>query len=318
VSVADLQIYSAGALLEQAAQVSPWRSRRRYGILTRGAAGLLALPALVVVSGGTLYALVEVIRLSLLHEDFLSGGVASFAGWSNFAAILVNGPFLNALERSVFFTVPSVIGQLCLGLGLAILTQSGSRSMKVCRAAIAVPWAMPPIVVAIVWRFLYLPGASPVASILSFFGLQQGILAAPAWALGALVLANIWEFTPLYFLFLSAGVQGLSPAVLEASQVDGSSRIQQIRFIIVPQLRPLLATLAAVDILSSMAIFDLIWVMTQGGPTGATETGAIYVYQLAFQSYEFGEASAAVVVMALASLVLAGLAYFVVKGRAER
>ncbi len=132
------------------------------------------------------------------------------------------------------------------------------------------------------------------------------------------MLANIWEFTPLYFLFLSAGVQGLSPAVLEASQVDGSSRTQQIRFIIVPQLRPLLATLAAVDILSSMAIFDLIWVMTQGGPTGATETGAIYVYQLAFQGYEFGEASAAVVVMALASLVLAGLAYFVVKGRAER
>jgi multiple sugar transport system permease protein len=225
--------------------------------------------------------------------------------------VLSNGVFVSSLEKSIFFTVPSVVGQLCLALVLAILTQGDSRGMRICRGAIAVPWAMPPIVVAIVWRFLYLPGASPVASIISFMGLKQGVLAAPAWALGALVIANIWEFTPLYFLFVSAGLQAISRPVLEAARVDGAGRVQMVRLIVVPQLRPLLATLAAIDMLSSMAIFDVVWVMTQGGPSGATQTGAIYVYQTAFQSYQFGDAAAAVIIMALTSVILAGIAYAV-------
>jgi multiple sugar transport system permease protein len=295
-----------------AQQVRPERRRvpgrrRRQGVMSHRSALALALPAVLVVSGSMLYALYQVIRLSLLHQDFLSGGPATFVGLANYASVLTSSAFQHALARSVEFTVLSVVGQLVLAVVLAVLTWSDSRGMKVCRAAVGIPWAIPPIVVAIIWRFLYLPGSSPVAAVISALGLKQGVLAAPGWSMIALVAVSIWEFTPLYFLFVSAGLRGINQSVLEAARLDGAGRLRLLMSIVIPQLRRLLATLAVFDTLSSMGLFDLIWVMT--GSSSATSTSTVYVYQNAFQSYNFGASAAAVLVTAVAGIVLAAIAY---------
>ena len=280
---------------------------RRHQLLSSRSAVALSLPAVVIVTGSMLFAIYQVVRLSLVNEDFLTGGPATFAGIDNYKAALSSSAYLLSLERSVVFTVLSVAGQLAFAVALAVLMWSDSRLVRVCRAAVAIPWAVPPIVAAIVWRFVLLPGTSPVAAFLSALGLGRGVLASPTWSLFALIAVNIWEFTPLYFLFVSAGLRGLDASVLEAARVDGASGVRVLGSVVLPQLRRLLGTLAVFDTLSSMGIFDLIWVMTQGGPSNATQTSSLFVYQTAFQSYNFGTAASAVIITALAGIGLAAV-----------
>ena len=297
-------VYGSVSTAPRQRQVRRPRERQLVG---RGSALILALPAVVIVTGSMLFALYQVVKLSLVNEDFLAGGAATFAGLGNYWSVLSSSAFLVALEKSVIFTVLSVGGHLVLAVGLAVLMWSDSRTMRMCRAAVAIPWAVPPIVVAIVWRFAFLPGTSPVAGFLSALGLSGGILASPTWSLFAVIVVNVWEFTPLYFLFVSAAVHGLDTAMLEAARVDGAGGMRMVSSIVLPQLRRLLATLAVFDTLGAMGIFDLIWVMTQGGPGSATKTSSLFVYQTAFQNYNLDISASAVIITALAGVVLAVL-----------
>lgn len=267
----------------------------------------LAAPAILVVTGSMVFAVVQVVRLSLTDTSFLGAGGAHFIGFDNFINLLRDATFRDAVQRAVEFTAASVIGQLIVATVLAILAWRDSRGYAFSRALIGIPWAVAPIVVAILWRFLYQPNTGPLGDLFSRLGLTQGILATPRWALAALCLANIWEYTPLYFLFISSGLRGLNHAVLEAGRVDGATEWQIVRHIVLPQLRPLMVSLAVFNVLSTLGLFDLIWVMTEGGPNQATETASLFIYKGAFQDYVLGSSAAAVVIMTLVACLLAGL-----------
>ncbi len=267
----------------------------------------LAAPALIVVTGSMLFAVVQVVRLSVTDASFLGAAGASFVGLHNYADLFSDPTFREAVARAVGFTVLSVAGQLVFATALALLAWRETRLLQISRALIGVPWAVPPIVVAIIWRFLYQPQTGPLGDLLSRLGLEQGILGSPRWALLGLAVVNIWEFTPLYFLFISAGLRGLNRSVLDAGRVDGAGDHQMVRYLVLPQLRPLLVSLAVFNVLSTLGLFDLIWVMTQGGPGQATETASLFVYRGAFQNYVLGSSAAAVVIMTVLGVVLSVL-----------
>lgn len=252
------------------------------------------------------FAIVYVVQLSLHNSSFLEAG-SSFIWLRNYRHLLADSAFRATVGRAVLFTVISVTGQVIGGTLLAILGWSESWGFRVSRALIGIPWAIPPIVVAIMWRFIFQPGTSPLANLLSHIGLEQGILASPRWALIALAVVNIWEFIPLYFLFVSSGLRGIDRSVLDAAEVDGANEWQKVTRIVLPQLRPLLTTLAIFSTLSTLGLFDLIWIMTQGGPGPATETTSLFIYQTGFQEYALGTAAAAVVLLTVVAIGLAAL-----------
>lgn len=280
----------------------PARASKQAG-LWRGVAHL-AWPTVIIVAGPMLWAIGNVIVTSLQDASFLGGGAADFVGLSNYVDLLRDSRFLDSLGRGTIFAVASVAGQLLLAVVLALLTWSDRKVMKVVTALLSVPWAVSPIVVAILWRFIYSPGNTPVSEALAALGLTQGVLASPEWVLTAVLVVNIWQFTPLYFLFVGAGLRTIDPSVLAAAQVDGADQLRIIWHIVLPQIRGLLVTLATFNILSSIGLFDLIWGMTQAGPANSTETASLYIFQMAFQRYDLGVAAAAVVVLTAVGVLL--------------
>lgn len=278
---------------------------------TRGSAapyGFLS-PTVLLMLVLMLVPIVMVIWFSL-QDNAIMAKKSEFVGLDNFVDILTDRNFLVAVRNTVVFTVASVVAHLVLGLTFAMLLNStliGRVARTVFRIVYFLPWLFTVAVIAVLWRLMLSPNGvvNYILEQLHLINAPVEWLSSPSTAMLSLIFINIWAGYPFYMVSLLAGLQGIPKDLYEAATVDGAGPVQQFFNVTIPQLMPIIISMAMLDVIWTSQQFALIWMTTGGGPLNATEVVATYTYKLAFSKYDFALASASAVIIFLASMVLA-------------
>jgi multiple sugar transport system permease protein len=255
---------------------------------TKGKPYLFLAPTLLILAVVTLYPLFYVFWLSL-HRRLLIFDISKFIGLENYGFLLSDDRFWNALYNTVYFTAVSVFLELILGLAIAMLLNRGFKGKGIMRSIILVPWVIPTVVSAKMWEWMY----NPDFGILNYMlGANINWLGSPFWALNAAVFVDVWKTTPFVVLLLMARLQTIPVDLYQAARVDGASNWYIFRRITLPLLMPMILIVLIFRTLDAFRVFDVIYVLTGGGPGNTTETLSIYAYKTLFQTLQFGYGSA--------------------------
>jgi ABC-type sugar transport system permease subunit len=242
-----------------------------------------------------------------------------FVGLDNYVAIARDTRFWSALAHTAFFAGTSITLEMLLGLALALGMNRAFRGRGAVRAAVLLPWAIPTVVVALIARFMFQSPWGVVDTLLVRSGLVEHApvwLASPRLAWVPLVLADVWKTTPFVALLLLAGLQNIDAELYEAAASDGASSWWQLRRITLPLLAPALVVALIFRTLDAFRVFDLVYVLTGGGPGTATEPIALYTFNALLQNLEFGYGAALSMIVFVVTFTLA-LGYVRWLGRAE-
>jgi ABC-type sugar transport system permease subunit len=275
----------------------------------------LVLPAVGTILLIALFPLAWTLWESLhLHDLRMPWLGRPFIGLDNYLEALGDQRFREALVHTLLFTAASVTLELALGCVLALAMNRAFRGRGLVRAAILVPWAIPTVVAALIWRFMFDGDSGIVNAALASIGVGP-----PVWFVDRLaawvpvVLGDVWKETPFVALLLLAGLQGIDPSLYEAARIDGASAWRQFRHITLPLLKPALLVALIFRTRDAFRVFDLVYVMTGGGPGTATEPIALYTFTSLLQNLRFGYGSALSVLVFLVAFLLA-LGYIRVVG----
>lgn len=298
------------------------RGRRSRLAREQVAAWAFLLPVTAYLALFYAYPLYSNIDLSLKNytvASFVHGG-APFTGFANYLAAFRDPTFIPALEHTAVFTAVSLVFQFTFGMALAVFFYQHFRLSGILRALFLVPWLLPLIVSASTWSWMLDSQSGVINYGLHFLGTGPvDWLTSPRWALLSVIIANIWIGIPFNLVILYSGLQGIPTDLLEAAALDGASRWRVFWRVTFPLLRPVSAIVLLLGLIYTLKVFDIIWIMTKGGPANASTTFSTWSYQLGFGNLlpEFGPAAAVgnlLIVMALAG----GLCYLRVQRRAER
>jgi len=279
---------------------------------------LFLLPVLAVLAVFLLYPLLYGIVLSL--HDTQGFDLTKFVGLDNYArAVFGDAVFHRSLVNTVLFTGAAVVLLTGLGLFLAVLLADARRGTTFFRIAFFAPFVLAPVAVGAVWKFLYAPffGIVPmVGSALGFDTQTVAPLANTDTALWAIMAAFLWRFAGFNMVVYLAAIRALPHEYYEYAVLEGAGRFQQFRRITWPLLWPQTFTLVLLTTLGTLRIFDMVWIMTEGGPSHATETVATDVYMTAFRFLQVGYAQAMAMILLLVILALAMVEYRILDRRA--
>jgi multiple sugar transport system permease protein len=233
-----------------------------------------------------------------------------FVGLSNYTEVISDNVFFQALWHTLYLTVMSVIVHLILGLGFALLLNTniiGPLTRAIFRVVYILPWVFTASIIAVLWRLMLNPNG-----IINYLLITLGIadqriewLSSRQLALQTVTFINIWAGYPFYMVSLLAGLQGIPDELYEAGTIDGANGPRLFRHITLPQLRPIIISLAMLDFIWTMQQFTLIWMTTGGGPIRSTEVLSTFTYKLAFSEYEFSLASTNAFIILLLSMFVA-------------
>ncbi len=273
-------------------------------------AWLLMLPLLAVMIAVIGWPMVDTVRLSFTDAKLVGTG-GQFVGLDNYAKMLASSTFQRTLFTTAWFAIVSVAAEMVLGVLAALLLDQKFYGRTVLRALMILPWALPTIVNATLWRLIYNPEYGALNAALT----QTGILAdyrswlgEPGTAMTALIVADCWKNFPLVALIALAALQAVPKDIVSASLIDGASAWKRFRFVILPYLAGPLMVALVLRTIEAFKVFDIIWVMTRGGPANSTRTLSILVYQEAFSFQRAGSgASLALIVTFIVTLL--ALAY---------
>ncbi len=270
-------------------------------------AWLLMLPLLVVMIAVIGWPLVDTVRLSFTDAK-LVGTQGTFVGFDNYAKLLGSSNFQRALFTTTWFAVISVSAEMVIGVLAALLLNQQFRGRTVLRAMMILPWALPTVVNATLWRLIYNPEYGALNAALMQFGLidsYRSWLGEPGSALAALIVADTWKNFPLVALIALAALQAVPRDITAASLVDGAGPFNRFRYVIMPYLAGPLLVALVLRTIEAFKVFDIIWVMTRGGPANSTRTLSILVYQEAFSFQRAGSGASLALIVTLLVTVLA-------------
>jgi raffinose/stachyose/melibiose transport system permease protein len=276
------------------------RQQAYYGIL-------FVIPGLVIYLIFMIYPFLNTIYLSFTNWN----GVAPTKEWvglSNYARIFADGAALKAFANNIVWVLIGTIAPVVIGLFEALLVWSGARASLLFRVLFFLPFVLPLVVVGIVWQWIYNPLFGSLNKVLDgvgLHGLSRGWLADPHTALYAVLIAAIWGASGFCFLILHASLQNVDMSIVEAAMIDGANWFQRARSVIIPQIAPQLTMVTAVTLIGGFSVFDIIYVMTGGGPGNASEVLATYTYKTAFEQNQAGYGSALAMLITVLSLVSA-------------
>jgi multiple sugar transport system permease protein len=278
-----------------------------------GLAWAFLLPLVAYLLACYAYPLLTNIDLSVRDytvRTFVHGG-APVIGLGNYMTVFADPTFGTALLNTAVFTVTSLVFQYTIGLALAVFFARSFRLSATLRALFLVPWLLPLIVSASTWAWMLNSEAGVVNALLAAFGLDTvNWLTTPGWSLASVIIANIWIGIPFNLVVLHSGLKNIPAQVYEASALDGAGGWQTFRHITFPMLRPVSAVTLLLGLIYTLKVFDIIWIMTRGGPGDSSTTLATWSYQLGFGSMlpRFGPSAAVGNVLILVA-VAAGLLY---------
>jgi raffinose/stachyose/melibiose transport system permease protein len=246
------------------------------------------------------------------------GPLTDFVGLRNYVSVLSNDVFVGAFTHNMAIVVLSILVQLPLGLGIALLLNRRMPGQGILRTVIFVPYVLSEVIAGVVWFQLLQPEYGVVDGILGAVGLSgpdQGFLGTPDIALYTVFGVLTWKYLGLAVLLFLAGLQGVPAELVEAAQLDGASWWQVQRHITVPLLGPTIRTWAFLSMIGSIQLFDMVWILTGGGPANATTTMATFLITEGTKRYNYGIATAASVVLFVVALVVALLYQFFILRR---
>lgn len=276
------------------AGIAPLRARRLYLFEERGAKYAFLLPTVILILLFSIFPLLFSLVLAFMSWDLsrLEGG-ARFIGLQNFVTLISDARFWNTARVTLVFVIGAVGMQYLLGLGIALLLNQEIRFRRFFRVAFLLPMMLTPAAVGYVGRMLLNESMGPLNHIIKSLGgpVVQWI-SNPALALPSLMLVDTWEWTPFMMIVLLAGLQSLPPEVFEAARVDGANEWQTFRYITFPMLLPVSTTVILIRALEAFKLFDIVAVITGGGPGTATETVTLYAYLVGMKNGNLGYASA--------------------------
>jgi multiple sugar transport system permease protein len=266
-----------------------------------------------------LYPMVTVLRYSLM-DGAITKRNPSFVGLENYLSDFQDPVFWQATVQTLYFTSLSVIFHLAIGMAFALLLNSQLVNpiiRGVLRALFILPWLFTAVIIAIIWRLLLDPNGVINGVLMSLHVIDFKVewFSSTKTALDALTFANIWAGYPLYMVSLLAGLQGIPKDLYEAASIDGANAIHKFWNVTIPQLMPVIISIALLDFIWTMQVFPLIWMITGGGPIYSTEVLSTYTYKQAFASYEFSQASASAVLILVLSM---SVTYFYIKHQKAR
>jgi raffinose/stachyose/melibiose transport system permease protein len=263
-------------------------------------AGFL-LPAAIIYIGLVLLPVVQAVYYSFFRWNGL-GPLEDATGLANYARALGDRVFLGALGHNLQLVAMSLLLQLPLSLALALLLRELARGRALFRTIFFLPFVLSEVVTGVIWSFIYRPQGGLVNTLLQavFPGLADtALLAEPDTVLYALFVVITWKFFGYHMILYIAGLQNIPAEIEEAAAIDGCSRLQALRYVTLPLLGGTIRLSVYLSVLGSLQFFDLIWVMTTGGPVSASDTMATYLYKFGFQRFQLGYGSAIAVIMFL-------------------
>lgn len=267
---------------------------------------VFALPALILYGVYLLYPVVASIWYSLLEWNGV--GAAKFIGLANWGDLIHDTVILGSLRNTLIIMVSSIVFEIPFGLAIALLLQRVGRIADWLSSVYVVPLLFSSVAIGITFEFLFNPQFGPLYTIYKNMGQQApAILGDPATAIWGVVVVILWQYIPLYILLFNAGLTGIPYDLYEAARIDGASAWRSFWGITVPLLRRTFVTALVLIITGSLVYFDLIFVMTGGGPGNASYTMALYIYREAFQNQNVGYGSAIAVLLFAISFVVSGL-----------
>jgi raffinose/stachyose/melibiose transport system permease protein len=295
-------------------------ARRRRRDLVAGSAGVPAVrrqqaryavlfvaPALLIYLVFMIYPFLNTIYLSFTNWDGITAN-KDWVGLSNYVRVFGEEAALKAFVNNIIWVILGTVAPVVLGLFEALLVWSGARGSLLFRTLFFLPFVLPLVVVGIVWQWIYHPLFGIVNTVLDSFGLDwlsRGWLADPHTALYAVLIAAVWGQTGFCFLILHASLQNVDMSTVEAAMIDGANWFQRARSIVIPQIAPQITMVTAVTLIGGFAVFDIIYVMTGGGPGNASQVLATYTVQVAFQQNQAGFGSSLAMLITILSLVSA-------------
>ena len=285
------------------------RSRSGRNLRTWGIAGLFMLPALLLYGVFVLFPILQAARYSLYDWNGLEP-LDQFVGLANFEQAFADPVFLGAVAHNAFIVVLSLVVQIPFAIYLALTLNRRFRGRAILRLIFFAPYVIAEVITAIVWSLILQPNglAEHFLTTIGLGEVYQPWLADPDTVLVAMFFIITWKYFGFHMILMLAGLQGIPRELEEAASIDGASRWQAIRYVILPLLGPTIRVSVFLSIIGSLQLFDLVWVTTRGGPVNASNTMAVYMFDRGFVRFQFGYGSAVAVILFLICFVLA-LAY---------
>jgi multiple sugar transport system permease protein len=263
--------------------------QRKEGFL----ALLLLAPSLIYLFAMSVYPTVYSLWLAFHNYTIYRPDVSSFAGFDNFAYLFGNQVFKQSLYTTLIFAGITVAIEFTLGLGIAVLLDRKMTGIGVLRTLLIVPVLISPVGMGLTFRYILAPSYGLLNYWLKLFGLPTGDwIVSTTWALPVVILVDVWQWTPFVALILLSGMQGISTEVTEAAELDGLSELQKLRKIVLPMIRPIILVVVLIRLIDAVRSFDLVYVLTHGGPGSSTELLTIFSYVTGFTSGDMGTAAA--------------------------
>src|SRR5215211_2281577 len=265
---------------------------RRVGS-ERRLATLLLLPSVGFLLLMTIFPTIYSLWMSMQQYNLSRPDLAHFVGARNYVQLLSDDISWKAVRTTLLFSVSALVLQFLVGLFIANLFDQERRGMNLLRTLFIIPVFASPVALGLTWRYMYQPGYGLINHILESLGLPRvNWLASTEWALPAVIAVDVWQWTPFVTLILLAGMQSISPEVTEAAELDGLTRFQYLWRIALPLLTPIIVVVGLIRLIDALKTFDLIYIITRGGPGTTTYTLPLHAYAIGFASFLMGKSAA--------------------------
>jgi ABC-type sugar transport system permease subunit len=269
---------------------------------------LLILPSIVLTLGLVLWPIVNTLQLSFTDTNLSRPDQSSYIGFENYINHLTDDFFWNTVGRTLYFTLASVGLEVVLGIAIALLIAQQLKGWRLLRIAIIIPWAIPTIVNATIWRWIFNADYGALNGLLLQLGLIDSYipwLSDPMRAMNLVILADVWHSMPFVVLIISAALAGLPKDLYDAAAIDGANSWRRFTRVTLPLLRPALLVVLVIRTVEAFRVFDVVYTMTRGGPVNGTLVISYLTYEETFRFLKMGSGSALSFLVSLFILVMA-------------
>lgn len=277
---------------------------------------LFILPALVIIGSFLIYPLIYNILISFKEVTVQTwvSGTSPFTGLSNYLAIFSDSDFWQSFQNTMIYAFSSLVFMIMLGFAFALIFNRTFPLSRILRGLMMIPWFMPLIATGGAGKWFFSERGTVNALLQNLGVISQPVnwLTNPSIVLWTVILINIWIGTPFNFILLHTGLQGIPHELQEAAIIDGANRWQRIRYITFPLLKPVMAVAVMLNTIYCLKNFDIVWVVTRGGPGTSSHLFATFAYKLAFLEYRFGLAASVTNIMVGIILALVVVYFYII------
>ena len=269
---------------------------------------VMASPTILVLLVMSLFPFVFTLYYSFTDYYYLSRTGAKFIGFDNFVRLLTDRYFQQAMLNTVKFTIICVIAENLLGLAMALFVNGMKHGRKIMRILILLPYLLPPVTVALIWKIMLSGNYGIINNILSFFNLPvYNWFYDIKTAFATIVVIDIWQSAPFVFLLLYAALQSVPETLYEAARIDGANKWHQFRYVTIPSIKGAIMICLLLRTIDTFRLFDKVNILTQGGPANSTATITQYLYLNGIKNLRFGLGSAGAIIMTVLVLGLSSI-----------